>query len=432
MDDGRKRLIIIAAAGCMLVGGIILWFLGQMRDGETGTVDLSPGSGDAWNIYYNLQDGDPDGGYGNGNLNGGNGDGGYGNGNLNGGNGDGGYGNGNLNGGNGNGSYGNGNLNDGNGDGGYGNGSLYGGDGNGGYGNGSLYGGDSNGGYGNGSLNGGNGYGGYGNGSLYGGNADSGFGGRDGENGSGGAVTGDINSDYGSMQNGIFGDERWDIYVNGLFSRISPDYAVDTLEVLRDQGVTLFIRATELCGDKGTETYADLVNDVQRQRWNNISGDIHAARYLWQLDEIILWYTLQGANWKDTTEYNDFMTYLAMNITDNAKREKSLKEGSFYHIITDLQGKMAGKALGYTWDEAMARVLLTAGDPLAEVVVKQEDYIPQENTYDTADNSAVTGSVASDKAGDAGETTDDAADMVNMIVIDGPVNDSSLIIVPSN
>ena len=72
MDDGRKKLIIIAAAGCMLVGGIILWFLGQMRDGETGTVDLSPGSGDAWNIYYNLRDGDPDGGYGNGNLNGGN------------------------------------------------------------------------------------------------------------------------------------------------------------------------------------------------------------------------------------------------------------------------------------------------------------------------------------------------------------------------
>ena len=28
--------------------------------------------------------------------------------------------------------------------------------------------------------------------------------------------------------------------------------------------------------------------------------------------------------------------------------------------------------------------------------------------------------------------TSNAADMVNMIVIDGPVNDSSLIIVPSN
>ena len=425
MDDGRKRLIIIAAAGCMLVGGIILWFLGQMKDGETGTVDLSPGSGDAWNIYYNLQDGDPDGGYGNGNLNGGNGDGGYGNGSLNGGNWNGGYG------GNGGSGSGNGHVTDGNADGGYGNGSLNGGSGDGGYGNGSLYGGDGSGGYGNGSLNGGGGSGGYGNGSLYGGDADGGFGGRDGENGSGSAGTGDISSNYGSMQNGIFGDERWDIYVTGLFSRISPDYAVDTLDVLRDQGVTLFIRATELCGDKGTETYADLVDDVQRQRWNNISGDIHAARYLWQLDEIILWYTLQGANWKDTTEYNDFMAYLAKNITDNAKREEKLKEGSFYHIITDLQGKMAGKALGYTWDEAMARVLLTAGDPLAEVVVKQEDYIPQNSTSDTAGNSTGTGSTASDTTGNTAETSN-AADMVNMIVIDGPVNDSSLIIVPSN
>jgi hypothetical protein len=397
MDDGRKRLIILVAAGGMLVGGIILWFLSHMNDGSNGTVDISHGSGEEWYINYNPRNGDGNGGYGNGSLDGGDGNGGYGNGSLDGGNGNGGYGNGSLDGGNGNG----------------------------GYGNGSLDGGNGNGGYGNGSLNGGSGYGGYGNGSLYGGDGTGGYGGKDGENGSGGSGTGDINSDYESMQPGIFGDERWDNYVTGLFGRISPDYAVDTLDVLRDEGVTLFIRATELCGDGGNETYAGLKDDVARQRWNNISGDIHAARYLWQLDEIILWYTLQGANWKDTTEYNDFMAYLADNETDNDKRESNLKDGSFYHIITDLQNRIAGKALGYTWNEAMERVLLTAGDPLAEVVVRQEDYIPQSNTEGA-------GSAASATAGDSRETVNDAADMVNMIVIDGPVNDNSLIVVPSN
>ncbi|MBR3575490.1 MAG: hypothetical protein IKN97_10025 [Lachnospiraceae bacterium] len=353
MDDGNKRLLILAAVGCMFVGGIILWFLSQMNDGENGVANVSYGSGDGWDIYYNPGSGSGDGGYGNGSLGGGSGDGGYGNGSLGG----------------------------GSGDGGYGNGSLGGGSGDGGYGNGSLGGGSGDGGYGNGSIGGGSGDGGYGGSDRWNGGGNGGYGGRDGEAAGGGSGSEDItSSEFQQAENGIFGDERWDNYVSDLFVRISPDYAVDTLEVLRSEGVELFIRAAELCGSTGKETYAGLEDDVARQRWNDISEDVHTARYLWQLDEIILWYTLKGANWKDTREYADFQAYMEKNITDYTKRQEALVNGSFYHIITDLRARMAGKALGCSWDEAMDRVLLTAGDPLAEVVVRQEDYVPSDGS----------------------------------------------------
>ena len=65
--------------------------------------------------------------------------------------------------------------------------------------------------------------------------------------------------------------------------------------------------------------------------------------------------------------------------SDNEARVSSLKAGSFYHIITDLQNRLPSKGLGYTWEDAMGRVLLTAGDPLSESMISPEDYVPTDD-----------------------------------------------------
>ncbi|MCR4937048.1 MAG: hypothetical protein K5987_02665 [Lachnospiraceae bacterium] len=237
-------------------------------------------------------------------------------------------------------------------------------------------------GYGNGVSYNGNGDDGYGKGDGYNGNGDSGYGNGDKSDANTEGIVSINDSDYNS-EVGLFGDNRWEEYVNDLFGRISPDYSVDALNVLSDEGVELFIRAADLCGTEGNISYKDL-DSAGKKRWDEIAEKVHKAKYRYELDELVLTYTLNSGKWKSSVEYNDFQDFLNANYTDRDVREAKLRSGRFYHIITDLDAGMAAKAIGYTWDEAMERVLLTAGDPLAEVMVKQEDYVPAVENNGTA------------------------------------------------
>ena len=162
-----------------------------------------------------------------------------------------------------------------------------------------------------------------------------------------------------------FGDERWSLYLNDLFTRVSPDYSVDALNALNEEGMQMFMYMSEIISDKKKE-YRYLEND-EKTVWDEVAGDVSKAQYRWQLEEIILKYLATKGENRLIYEasYQDFIegTYA----TDD-DRKMAMYKSQCYMLVVELQKKWPGKAQGYSWNEALGIVLRNSGSPGAEVV----------------------------------------------------------------
>ncbi|MCR5127087.1 MAG: hypothetical protein K6B69_03195 [Lachnospiraceae bacterium] len=166
------------------------------------------------------------------------------------------------------------------------------------------------------------------------------------------------------------GDDRWENYLSDLFVRISPDYSVDALNVLDMEGQELFMRMSGMF-EKNAVTRQEL-DRLSQEKWDSIVKEIHTARYRWQLEEIMIKYLVEKADYKQTywTSYEQIAN--GIYASDEAHKI-ALQKASCYHIIADLQAEMGSRGLGYSWNEALATVLRDSGDPMAEVVKAADD-----------------------------------------------------------
>ena len=166
------------------------------------------------------------------------------------------------------------------------------------------------------------------------------------------------------------GDDRWENYLSDLFVRISPDYSVDALNVLDMEGQELFMRMSGMFGNNAV-TRQEL-DRLSQEKWDSIAKEIHTARYRWQLEEIMIKYLVEKADYKQTywTSYEQIAN--GIYASDEAHKI-ALQKASCYRIIADLQAKMGSRGLGYSWNEALATVLRDSGDPMAEVVKAADD-----------------------------------------------------------
>ncbi|MBO6207138.1 MAG: hypothetical protein J6N53_04340 [Lachnospiraceae bacterium] len=175
-------------------------------------------------------------------------------------------------------------------------------------------------------------------------------------------------SDYNGGVN--FGDDRWNEYLASLFKEVSPDYSVDAFTVLQNEGMELFFRMSEIFGSKPV-TRAGLAA-AQQAEWDTITEEVGKAAYRWQLEEIIVKYMVERAEYKQSYQ-QAYLTFSNGIYADDDARKASLMRSPCYKIIADLQSRMENKALGYTWNEGLGVVLRDAGNPMAEVAVAQDD-----------------------------------------------------------
>lgn len=179
------------------------------------------------------------------------------------------------------------------------------------------------------------------------------------------SVLGDIKSAYeerndvlpmsGFSENDVQ-ENSWDTFMNNLFVRISPDYGQDAVSKMKDSGYELFYTISLLPkGDKDT--------DILPWGKTELYADIAACRYDWQLEEVIVKYTLKTAAYHDNDTFQRaWMEYRSGSYDDLDAQEAAFKRSPCYGIIAGLKDKALQSGLGTDWENAVEDVLRKAGN----------------------------------------------------------------------
>ena len=167
-----------------------------------------------------------------------------------------------------------------------------------------------------------------------------------------------------------FGDERWSLYLNDLFTRVSPDYSVDALNALNEEGMQMFMYMSEIISDRKKE-YRYLGND-EKAVWDEVAEDVSKAQYRWQLEEIILKYMATKGDNRLIYEAS-YQEFIKGTYATEDDRKMAMYKSQCYKLVAELQEKWPGKAQGYSWNEALGIVLRNSGSPGAEVVSAADD-----------------------------------------------------------
>ena len=174
----------------------------------------------------------------------------------------------------------------------------------------------------------------------------------------------------------LFGDDRWNAYLAELFKRVSPDYSVDALNVLSEEGIELFMQVSEMFGtEKVTRSSLSTDPVIQKEmeeRWDKIAAEVAEAKYRYQLEEIIIKYGVERAENRKYAQ--DYQQFAEGSYADDDARSMALMHSNCYMMVADLQSRMSKKALGMTWNEALDKVLRNAGSPMAEVASAKDNY----------------------------------------------------------
>ncbi|MBR3516470.1 MAG: hypothetical protein IKO10_09165 [Lachnospiraceae bacterium] len=167
-----------------------------------------------------------------------------------------------------------------------------------------------------------------------------------------------------------FGDERWSLYLNNLFTRVSPDYSVDALNALNAEGMQMFMYMSEIISTDKKE-YRYLSTD-EKTVWDAVAEDVSKAEYRWQLEEIILKYLATKGENRLIYEAS-YQQFMNGNYNTNEERKMAMYKSQCYKLVVELQKKWPNKAQGYGWNEALGVVLRNSGSPMAEVVSAADD-----------------------------------------------------------
>lgn len=167
-----------------------------------------------------------------------------------------------------------------------------------------------------------------------------------------------------------FGDDRWDRYLNDLFTRVSPDYSVDPLNTLNEEGMQLFMYMSEIIGSSRKE-YRYLTTD-EKAVWDQVAEDVSQAKYRWQLEEILLKYMATKGTNRQKYEAS-YLEFVKGTYASDDERKMAMYHSECYRMVAEFQKKWPNKATGYSWNEALGVVLRNSGSPMAEVVSAQDD-----------------------------------------------------------
>lgn len=148
----------------------------------------------------------------------------------------------------------------------------------------------------------------------------------------------------------------WEAYLNELFKQISPDYGQDIFAQMTESGYVEFYEISGL---------PQKTSDDIPLPWGEtaIGADLAKCRYNWQVEEVIVKYTLMTAAYHDHDLYQEaWRTYTEAFYDTPEAQQTAFKSLPCYGIIQNLRQRSSSLGLGKTWDEAVGDVLRKTGN----------------------------------------------------------------------